>query len=454
MASASPAGVETQYARSGDAYLAYQVLGDGPIDLLSAGTATMVSIDSIADEPHWDRFDRRLASFARLIRFDRRGVGLSDGDTPSSPPTIEQGVADALAVMDAAGADRAAIFGPNAGGLTAMMLCATVPERTTGLVLCSAFARAARADDYPWGAPVEMVEWFRNSLVDPEGVGEPADDVGLMAPSLAGDPAFRSWWRRAGQRGASPTTARAQLVTTMETDVRPILASIRTPTLVLHRAEDAIVPVGHGRYLAEHIPGAKYVELPGADYLPFSGDSDAIVDEIEEFLTGVRHEPDAERVLTTVLFSDIVDSTANAAALGDRAWRARLDDHDAMVRRRIDQFGGVEVNTTGDGFVATFDGPARAVRCGLAVCGDAEGIGLSIRAGVHTGEVERRGADIGGIGVHIAARVTALAGPDQVLVSSTVKDLVAGSGIRFADHGTHQLKGVPDPWRLFRADDG
>ena len=435
-----------RYAKSSEGYLAYDVLGGGSVDLVRVLAGPGISIDAVADEPHWERFDARLASFARLIRFDRRGIGLSDGASPATPPTVEQNVQDAVAVLDAAGSTRAAVFGPEAGGMVAAMLCATHPERASHLVLYHSSARALWAPDYPRGLPWSELELQIDAFCDPDA----PSNVEQAASVLATDPQIQAWWARAHRQAASPATTRAQLLSWLQTDIRPVLSAIRTPTLVLHRPECAYGDVAHSRYLAEHIPGARYVELPGSDELCFAGDADAVLDEIEEFITGTRSSnPVADRVLTTVLFTDIVGSTARAAALGDRAWRDRLDAHDAMVRRQLERFRGREVNTTGDGFLATFDGPARAIHCGWALRDGTRQLGVDVRVGVHTGEVELRGDDVGGITVHIGQRICGAAQPGEVLVSSAVKDLVAGSGIGFTERGQHELKGVPGEWRLF-----
>jgi len=438
---------EIQYAKSGDLHVAYQVLGDGPIDVLAFNNGTSIWIDR-DDEPHWSRFDRRLASFCRLIRFDPIGLGLSDPLDGGSGPTDERRMADAVAVLDAVGSSRAVLFAVSAGGLPAMLLSATRPDRVAALVLMHCWARLARDSDYPWGVPQHVLDEFLN-VTDPSYQGDAVDDLALSAPSLANDVEFGSWWKRAGERYASPAVARADSVLGMEADIRAVLPLISAPTLVLHRIGNELIGIGHSRYLAETIPGAKLVELPGRDHLPFIGDTDAVLEEIEEFLTGRRATPSTERMLATILFTDIVDSTKRAAGIGDRQWRELLDSHDRMAERQVHRFGGRQVKTTGDGILATFDGPARAIQCGLAICDGARQLGIDVRVGVHTGEVERRGDDVAGIGVHIAARVEAAAQPGQVWVSRTVTDLVTGSGIAFDDRGEHQLKGVPGAWQLF-----
>jgi class 3 adenylate cyclase len=341
--------------------------------------------------------------------------------------------------------------------LQAVLLAATYPDRVTKLIIVNGFARLRRADDYPAGVPGPLLDRFVEANIHPEDEevafklksGERADVLSVGAPSVSGDPAFRRWWDRAGRRGASPATAKALLGVAYNADVRSLLPVISAPTLVLHRRDEPVFRIGHGRYLAEHIPGAKLVELPGADTLYWVGDTELMLDEIEEFLAGHRSGAAAERVLATVLFSDIVDSTRRAASLGDREWKALLDRHDEAVQRQITQARGRLVKTTGDGCLATFDGPGRAIACAAAMRDELRAIGLDIRVGLHTGEVERRGDDIGGIAVHIGARIGSLAGSGEILTSSTVKDLVTGSGIEFADRGEHALKGVPGVWRVF-----
>jgi class 3 adenylate cyclase len=439
---------EIQYAKSGDRHVAYQVVGAGPVDLLAFNNGCTIWIDR-DDEPHWSRFDRRLASFSRLIRFDPGGLGLSDPLDNRSGPTIELRVQDAVAVLDAVGSSRAALFGVSEGGLVAMLFSATCPERVSAQILMHCWARMARDSDYPLGWPQHVLDNWVEAVTDPTYRGDAVDDVALSAPSLATDVEFRSWWKRAGERGASPAIARASNVLANGADLRAVLPLIDTPTLVLHRVDNALVPIGHGRYLAEHIPDAKLVELPGRDHLPFVGETDALLGEIEEFLTGTRGTANGERMLATILFTDIVESTKRAAGIGDRRWRELLDNHDRMAARQVHRFGGRLVKTTGDGILATFDGPARAIQCGLAICDGARQLGMEMRVGVHTGEVERRGDDVAGIGVHIAARVQACAQPGEVWVSRTVTDLVTGSGIVFDDRGEHQLKGVAGAWQLF-----
>jgi class 3 adenylate cyclase len=448
---------DTKYARAADGvHIAYQTLGDGPVDLVSVGYGNLVSIDSRDEEPHIRRFEHRLGSFSRLIRFDPRGRGMSDPMPPGAPFTVEQSVEDVTAVLDAVGAAAGALFAVAMNAPTALLAAATNPDRVSSLVLVHGYARLARSDDYPFGIPQHALDRFRDGLLDvgdAEG-GEAAggddvpSDIALLAPSFADDLEFREWWQRAGQRGASPASARAILTALNGVDVRSVLGSVVAPTLLIHR-EDCIYGVELSQFLADHLPNSRLVVLPGRDLFPFAGDSDAVLDEIEEFLTGVRGESGSERVLTTVLFTDIVGSTQRARAMGDRAWHDLLDRHDAMVREELRRFRGHEVKTMGDGVLATFDGPARAMRAAVAICTGARRLDVEVRAGLHTGEVEMRGDDVSGVAVHIAQRVSGLAGAGEVLVSRTVVDLVTGSGIEFADRGQHDLKGLEGTWQLF-----
>lgn len=435
---------DTQYAKSGDIHIAYQVSGDGPFDLVLV-PGFVSHVEYMWEEPLSTRFFERLGSFARLIRFDKRGTGLSD--RVAGVPPLEERMDDIRAVMDAAGSERAAIVGFSEGGQISMMFAATYPERTRALVLFGSNVAARRDDDFPWGRTAEYIE-DRLAQMEREWGRSP---VGLevLAPSLVDDPQFQRWWMTFNRLASSPGDAVARVRMNAQNDIRPILSAIRVPTLILQRRDDRSTPVQAGRYMASRIAGAKYVELEGADHFPFAGDADAVLDEIEEYLTGTRSQAEPDRVLATVLFTDIVGSTAEAARLGDRRWRDLLERHNAVVRRELARARGREIHSTGDGFLATFDGPARAIRCATALCANVRDLGIEIRAGLHTGELEVMGDDVGGIAVHIGARVAATAGPGQVLVSSTVKDLVAGSGIRFRDGGSHTLKGVPDAWQLF-----
>jgi class 3 adenylate cyclase len=433
---------KTRYARSGDVHIAYQVLGDGPIDLVHV-PPFISNLELQWRDPDQARYFRRLASFSRLIMFDKRGTGLSDRTDIAS---LEERMDDVRAVMDAVGSERAAVFGSSEGGAMSLLFAATYPHRVTALALYGAYPRMSAAPDYPEGLSQE----FREQALEAVGTrwGQGVLSAHRMNPTRASDLA---WLEAQGGRErltTSPGTAVALMRMNFEIDVRHILSTVQVPVLVIYRTADAFHAAG-SRYLGSHIPGAKTVELPGEDYLPHLGDQDAILDEIEEFLTGVRPVPEPDRVLATVLFTDIVGSTDRAVALGDRRWRDLLDSYYGVLRRELARFRGREVKTMGDGFLATFDGPARAIRCACAISDGVRPLGIEIRAGLHTGECELMGDDVGGIAVHIGARVAASAGPGEVVVSSTVKDLVAGSGLRFADRGTHDLRGVPGEWRLF-----
>jgi class 3 adenylate cyclase len=434
---------ETGYARSGDLSVAYEVSGDGDLDLVFV-PGFVSHIELMWELPEAARFFARLASFARLIRYDKREQGLSD--RVGRPPTLEEGTDDLRAVLDAVGAERPARFGVSEGGPMAQLFAATYPHRVRALVLYGTYARVVEGPDYPIGVPAAVLDdWAQAVVADWGG----PTTVELFAPSMRDDRRFLEWWSRLLRIGTSPRGALALFQQYRQLDSRAALDAISAPTLVLQRDRDRLAPRRWSRYLAERIPGARYVELPGEDHVFFTEDQDAILDEAEEFLTGERREREPERVLATVLFGDIVDSTRRAAELGDRRWRDLMESHDALVRRQVERHQGRLVKTMGDGFLATFDGPARAIRCARAVEDGARSLGVELRAGLHTGECEVVGSDVGGIAVNIGARVGASAGPGEVLVSSTVKDLVVGSGIRFADHGEHELKGVPGSWRLY-----
>ena len=436
----------TQYAKNGDVHLAYQVLGEGPIDLLLL-EADFIPTDAWDEQPLLAHAIQRLASFSRLIRCDRRGIGCSDPITPASPPTLEQWMDDSLAVLDAAGSECPSVMATMDAGPLGVLLAATHPQRVRSLVLVNSFARGLNGPDYPWGWPEEFALQMTSNTVDTGG--DSGWGLALEAPSMADDDEFRRWWDRAGNRGASPATARALLEVYFRSDVRDVLGVINVPTLVVHRSDDKAIVVENGRYLAKHIPGAKLVELPGADDIFWVGDADSVIDEIEEFLTGTRRGPETDRVLATVLFTDIVGSTERATEMGDRRWRDLLDAHDQTVRRQLERFRGREIATVGDGFLATFDGPGRAIQCAGAIRDAVRRLEIVLRIGLHTGEIELRGTDVAGIAVHLAQRVSTLARPGEVLVSRTVTDLVAGSGIEFADRGEHELKGLPGTWKLF-----
>jgi class 3 adenylate cyclase len=432
---------ETRYAKSGDVNIAYQVVGDGPLDLVLV-PGFVSHLDSDWEEPRSAHFLQRLASFSRLIRFDKRGTGLSD--RPPGLPDLETRMDDVRAVMDAVGSKEASLFGYSEGGPMCLLFAATYPERSTSLCLYGTYAkRRDPDDDYPW-APTAEQRLEYASVVEQEWGSEA--DLGTMAPHA--DEAMVRWWRARARASASPGAARDLILMNSQIDVRAVLSAVRVPTLVLHRRGDRDSSAEEGRYIAARIPGARFLQLDGEDHLPWI-DSDQVLDEVEEFLTGVRHGPEPDRVLATVLFTDIVRSTERAVELGDRAWRDLLERHHELVRRQLGRFRGQEVDTAGDGFLATFDGPARAIRCAQAIRDQARGLDLEIRAGVHTGEVEQAGRDVRGIAVHIGARVAAMAGAGEILASSTVRDLVAGSGIEFQDRGIHPLKGIPGDWRLW-----
>jgi class 3 adenylate cyclase len=435
----------TRYARSGDHHIAYSVTGEGPIDFLYVPT-WLSQIEHLWDHPRVAYFFERIASRTRLIMFDRRGSGMSDPfDTP---PTLEEQMDDVLAVLDATGSEHPALFAQLDGGPMATLFAATYPERTLALVLYGTWARTLWAEDTPWANTREVRDQFVHDLVENWGTGSRLE---ALAPSMAGEPEFVDWYCKLERLSASPGVVEDMMMLSGDVDVRGVLGSIRVPTLVMHRDDDPLIDPRHGRYLAEHIPGAKHVSLPGSDSLIVAGDADAILDEIAEFFTGRRPVREPDRILATVMFTDIVDSTRRASDLGDAEWRRLLERHDELVRRQLERHQGREVKTTGDGFLATFDGPARAIRCGRSIAEVVQPLGIEVRAGLHTGECEVRGDDVAGMAVHIGARVGALAAPGEVLVSSTVKDLVVGSGIDFEDRGEHELKGVPGSWRLYAA---
>ena len=436
---------ETKYARSGDLYIAYQVTGSGPVDMvLAPGTVSHLDLDW--DSPPRASFFERLSAFCRLIRFDKRGTGLSD--RPLNMATLEERTDDIRAVMEAAGSQRAAIFGASEGASMACLFAATYPERTRSLLVWGAQARWVRASDYPWGDTPEthaaMVKDVQENWPSLAYVQGPGAGLGKDV-----DPAYLEFVLRYMRAAASPSAAAAYERMNGAIDIRPILPSIRVPTLVMNRTGDPVAQVEAARDLAAHVPGARFIEFPGATHSMMTIDPEHVLAEIEEFVTGVRPNDVAERVLATVLFVDIVDSTQRAVALGDAAWRNRLDTYYALVRKELGRFRGKEIDTAGDGLFATFDGPARAIRCALAIADQVRQLDLEVRAGLHVGECEVMGKKVGGLAVHIGARVMALAGPGEVLVSSTVRDLVAGSGIRFVDRGARALKGVPGEWHLY-----
>jgi pimeloyl-ACP methyl ester carboxylesterase len=434
---------DIRYARNGDVSIAYEVFGEGPIDLVFVGG--FVSHLEVAFElPAARRFFERLSTFSRVIVWDRREQGLSD--RLGQPPTLEQGMDDLRAVMDAAGSSRAALFGTSEGGPMSILFAASFPERVSHLILYGTWARITWAEDYPEGTRRETVQRWLERTVSKWGgpVG-----LELFAPDALHDTEFQNWWAHLLRSGTSPRAALDLMQMYLDIDVRPALPTITAPTLLMHRHGDRVSPTAFARAMAELIPSSRYVELPGNDHVVFAGDGEAILDEVEEFVTGSRSEREPERVLATILFTDIVDSTARAAAAGDRDWRRLLERHDELVRRELVRFRGREIKHTGDGFMAAFDGPARAVLCAGAVTEGVRGLGLEVRAGVHTGECELRGEDLAGMAVHIGARVGARAVSGEVLVSNTVKDLVIGSGLEFSDRGAQELRGVPGEWRLY-----
>ena len=429
-----------RYAKSGEVHVAYRVFGQGSTDLV-VFPGFISHLDLWWEEPILARWLAQLAESMRVIMFDKRGTGLSD--RVGRQPGMDERMDDARAVMDAAGVERAAIFGISEGGSFASLFAATHPGRCQALVLYGAFARFSS-----WFPSPEVLQQFFSYVDKAWGSGA---SLRRFAPSVAGQKHFQDWWGRFERLGASPAGCIEIMRMNGEIDITDILPSVHVPTLIIHRTDDMTVNVAGGRELAKHIPDARYVELPGNDHLFYIGDNAGeILDLIVEFLTGSKSVPVLDRVLATVLFTDIVDSTVRAEALGDAAWRTLLTAHDAAVRRELARFRGHEVKTLGDGFLATFDGPARAIHCARAIGAAAHAVGAPVRVGVHTGEVELAENDVRGIAVHIAARVAALGNADDVIVSRTVKDLVAGSGLTFEDFGTHALKGMPDAWQLYR----
>jgi class 3 adenylate cyclase len=439
---------ETLYALRDGHHIGYQVWGSGPIDVLEFNNGLMISIDETFDEPNWLRCEERLSSFCRLIRFDTLGLGLSDPLPAGTAPSIASWAEDALAVLDDLGCAEVSVIGSTGGSMAAMWLAAHHPERVTSLVLINGSARVGQAEDYGFGVPDDLTATVEANVESHPDDPEVPQDIAVFVPSLAHRVGFREWWGRAARRGASPATAIAFNLVTFSSDLRAELPDISCPTLVIARREAFANLVEHGRYLSRHIAGARLLEVPGPDLLLWAGEFDTVIDEIEEFLTGQRSVHEPERALATVLFTDIVDSTVHAAAAGDRQWRSVLDEYDVNVLRLLARYDGVHVKNTGDGTLARFASPAQGVRCAVAMVETAQNFGLEIRAGLHAGEIELRGDDIGGLAVHIASRVNALAGPSEVLATGTVRDLVVGSGIAFDDRGRHNLKGVPDEWQL------
>jgi class 3 adenylate cyclase len=431
----------TRFTRVGDLHLAYQVWGDGPVDVVLVW-GTMSHAEIIWEDPKMVRFFERLGRSVRVIQFDRIGTGLSD--RPDRVPTLEDRMDDLLAVVDAVGCDRVALLGESEGGPTSILFSATHPERVSHLVLYAPLVRLLRSEDFPIGMPRDVCEQFVEFSAANWGETE---GESIVFPEA--DEQRIAWFARFRRMASSPKAWRDTMFANFDIDIRPVLPTLSVPTLVLHKADDILVSAEQGRYAAEHIPGARYIELRGVSHYLAEEDADRTADLTVEFVTGSAPAEEAERVLATVLFTDIVASTEKAVALGDQRWRDLLDDHDKVIRDAVERFRGRLVKTTGDGALATFDGPARAVRAGDAIVHGVQRLGIEARAGVHTGEVELRGADVGGVGVHIGARVAALAAPTQVLVSRTVIDLVVGSQLEFSDAGTHTLKGVPGSWPLF-----
>jgi pimeloyl-ACP methyl ester carboxylesterase len=435
-----------RYAENRGIHIAYQVVGHGPVDLVCVMGA-ITNLNVLWEDPEYRRFCERLASFSRLILFDKRGMGLSDRVRAG---TLEERMDDVRAILDAVGSESAALMGVSEGGPMSILFSATYPERTRALVLCGAEVKEETTEDWPWGESTR--EEFEQAMdidrvVERWGKGGGIDHY---APSRAGDERLRQLAGRMQVESASPHDAVAFMRMAFEIDVRDVVPSVNTPTLIVHRTDDKVCHVENARWLARNIENSRYVELAGADHLPWI-DGDDILDEIQEFLTGVREPAEPDRMLATVLFTDIVGSTDRARELGDRRWRDLLERHNDLVRRDLERFRGVEVDTAGDGFFATFDGPARAIRCARSIVESVRSVGLEVRSGLHTGECELSGDSVRGIAVHTGARVASAAGAGEVLVSSTVKDLVAGSGIEFTDRGVHELKGIPGEWRLYAA---
>jgi pimeloyl-ACP methyl ester carboxylesterase len=439
---------KTEYARSGDLHIAYQVVGEGPLDLVYV-PGWVSNVELAWEEPTLARFLNRLASFSRLITFDKRGTGLSDRVPHAALPPLEERMDDLRAVMDAAGAERAALFGFSEGGNLSALFAATYPQRTQALILCNTFAKRIWSEDYPWAPTRESRQKFCEEVERDWGNGI---DLERYVPSKLGDDPFLRRLHAYFRSSASPGAAVALLRMNSEMDVRNVLPAIHVPTLVVQRTKDRSVNIEEGRWIASQIPEARLVEVAGEDHMPWVGDQDAILDEVQEFLTGARPEREADRVLATVLVTDIVGSTRHATRLGDRAWGQLLARHHEIVRKELERFRGREIDTAGDGFLATFDGPARAVGCACRIRDAIAPLGIEIRAGLHTGEIELADGKVHGIAVHTGARIASAAQAGEILVSSTVKDLASGSAISFADRGMHELKDIPRQWQLFAAE--
>jgi class 3 adenylate cyclase len=434
---------DISYTKSRGLSIAYSVRGDGPIDLVVV-PGFVSHLEAGLEQPAIAGFLRRLSSFARVIVFDKAGTGLSDPVEDAT--TLEERMEDLVAVLDAVGAERVALFGVSEGAPMCALFAATHPERARALIMYGSYAKGIGTEDYPWAPAREQVEMGGEMIELEWGSGVFLD---VYAPSRADDPEFARWWAQYQRLSASPGMAKAVARLAAEVDIREVLPAISVPTLVLHRSGDLLWPVEGAEFVSEQIEGSRFVVVDGIDHFPFVGDTDALLSEVETFLTGSSAEPHPERQLLTVLFTDIVDSTRRGAELGDRRWRELLEGHDDVVREQLARYRGQEVKTTGDGFLATFDGPARGIQCAQAISQGVRPLEIEVRAGLHTGECEIRGEDIGGIAVNIGARISTLAGPSEVLVSSTVRDLVVGADFDFESRGSHALKGVPGEWSLF-----
>lgn len=435
---------EVHYTKCGAINIAYQVLGEGPLDIVLV-PGWITNLDILWEEPRLSRFLLRLASFSRLILFDKRGTGLSDRVT--NTPTLEERMEDVRSVMAAVGSSEAALVGWSEGGPLCALFAATYPEMTRGLVMIGSYPRRFRTDDYPIGPSKEENDAFIAAIEDNWGTDFA---LAVRAPSVMEDPSFRAWWGRYLRMSASPSAAQALTQANSEIDIRDILPSISVPTLLLHATGDMTLEVEHSRYMVTRIPGARLIEVDSEDHLPWLKGSSAILSNIEDFLTGSSRVSVSNRMLCTLLFTDIVGSTEMLARLGDEGWNDLLSQHDEAVRRELTTFSGREIKTTGDGFLATFDGPARAIQCAKAIRQAAAKLGIKVRQGLHTGECEMQGKDLSGLAVHIAARISDLAGAEEIFVSRTVKDLVSGSGLTFEGIGLHELKGIEDQWQLYR----